>query len=290
MSILRQKAGREERVQQRLTTKKCLSWTRRRGFEGVARGPRALRRAFSAFSATDLKTQAKKGTSMVAPHTTGKCPHCNVHVRFEDTNLAGGRQIQTRKGITFTVISAGCPECGQPILTGKYLQNSNNGLEYMTIPLWPDSGFHPVPKEIEAEAPNLAADFSEAAAVLPKSKKASAALARRCLQFILREKGGTKSKNLADQIEEVINNLPTELGKNVDAIRQIGNFAAHPIKSTNSGEIADVEEGEAEWLLSILEELFDYYYVTPIKASRRRDSLNQKLQSLGKPALKQPQC
>jgi hypothetical protein len=33
----------------------------------------------------------------------------------------------------------------------------------------------------------------------------------------------------------------------LDAIRTIGNFAAHPIKSTSSGEIVDVEPGEAEW-------------------------------------------
>lgn len=228
---------------------------------------------------------------MIAADTTGKCPHCSIHVRFESTNFTSGAvQIRTKKNIFFNVIAAGCPECGQPILTGQWLSNSSNGLKTITFPLWPDSGAHPVPEEVETEAPSLAADFREAAAVLPKSKKASAALSRRCLQFILREKGGTKSRDLAPQIDEVIDDLPTELGKNVDAIRQIGNFSAHPMKSTNSGEIADVVEEEAEWLLSILEELFDYYYVAPAKASKRRNSLNQKLQDLNKPALKQPQC
>ena len=128
----------------------------------------------------------------------------------------------------------------------------------------------------------MAKDFREAACVLPKSKKASAALSRRCLQFILREKGGTKSGNLSKQIDEVLNNLPSELASNVDAIRQLGNFAAHPVKATNSGEIADVEEGEAEWLLDILEDLVDHYYVTPAKASARRVALNQKLANHGK--------
>ena len=37
-----------------------------------------------------------------------------------------------------------------------------------------------------------------------KSKKASAALSRRCLQFVLREKGGASSRDLSKQIDEVL--------------------------------------------------------------------------------------
>jgi hypothetical protein len=36
---------------------------------------------------------------------------------------------------------------------------------------------------------------------------------------------------------------------NIDAIRNVGNFAAHPLKSTNTGLILDVEPSEAEWPL-----------------------------------------
>ncbi len=39
----------------------------------------------------------------------------------------------------------------------------------------------------------------------------------------------------------------------IDAVRVIGNFAAHPIKSKSTGEIVDVEPGEAEWNLNTLE-------------------------------------
>ena len=120
------------------------------------------------------------------------------------------------------------------------------------------------------------------------SGKACAALARRCLQFILKSKGDTKKRDLADQIDEVLDELPSELAANVDAIRHVGNFAAHSIKSTSSGEIVDVEEGEAEWLLDVLEELFDYYYVAPVQANARRAALNAKLASAGKPPLKEP--
>jgi hypothetical protein len=97
-------------------------------------------------------------------------------------------------------------------------------------------------------------DFKEACLVLDDSPKASAALSRRCLQAILREHAKTKSKDLADQIDEVIagNVLPSHLAKAIDAVRHVGNFGAHPIKSKSSGEIVDVEPGEAEWLLETL--------------------------------------
>ena len=49
----------------------------------------------------------------------------------------------------------------------------------------------------------------------------------------------------------------------LDAVRNIGNFAAHPIKSLGSGEIMDVEPGEAEWSLDVLKELFGFYFVRP---------------------------
>ena len=233
------------------------------------------------------------------PNQSGTCPHCQTGVRFEDVwvqnwraetlishwqltsavsfkNQDGSRPVEG-KWKSYLAI-AGCPECSGIILT-----HSNGTL------LWPDAYGRPVPDEVKRHAQKLATDFSEAALVLTKSAKASAALSRRCLQIILVEKGGAKeSDNLSKQIDDVLSNLPSELASNLDAIRHIGNFAAHPVKSTNSREIVDVEEGEAEWLLEIIEDLFDHYYVLPARSSARRDKLNQKLQTAGKPALKKP--
>jgi hypothetical protein len=80
--------------------------------------------------------------------------------------------------------------------------------------------------------------------------------------------------------------LPTHLTESIDAVRNIGNFAAHPIKSTSTGEIVDVELGEAEWLLDVLESLFDFYFVQPAILKAKRDALNKKLMDAGKPSLK----
>ena len=80
--------------------------------------------------------------------------------------------------------------------------------------------------------------------------------------------------------------LPSYLASAIDAIRNIGNFAAHPIKSKSSGELVDVEPGEAEWTLDVLEGLFDFYFVQPELLKKKKNELNQKLQDAGKPKMK----
>lgn len=143
----------------------------------------------------------------------------------------------------------------------------------------------PVPSEVDSKYAN---DYKEACLIITFSPKASAALSRRCLQNILREKAGVKKGNLANEIQEVIDSgkLPTYLSESIDAIRNIGNFAAHPLKSTSTGEIIDVEHGEAEWLLDVIETLFDFYFVQPAILKAKKDALNMKLTDIGKPLMK----
>lgn len=130
-------------------------------------------------------------------------------------------------------------------------------------------------------------DFLEACLVLGDSPKASAALSRRYLQALLKDKGGAKKKDLADQIDEVVAmGVPSHISEDLHAVRNIGNFAAHTMKSTNTGEIVDVEVGEAEWNLDVLESLFDFYFVQPALSAKRKAALNVKLKEAGKPELK----
>jgi hypothetical protein len=144
-------------------------------------------------------------------------------------------------------------------------------------------------KPVPTEVPNaFATDYTEACLVLTDSSKASAALSRRCLQNILREKASVKKGDLATEIQQVLDSgqLPTYLAGSIDAIRNIGNFAAHPSKSTSSGEIVNVEPGEAEWNLEVLESLFDFYFVQPEILRVKKEALNEKLKSMGKPEMK----
>lgn len=145
----------------------------------------------------------------------------------------------------------------------------------------------PCPPQVPKE---IAEDYTEACLTLADSPKASAALSRRCLQNILRDPkaANAQQKDLMKQIEHVLNSktLPTYIANDIDAIRNIGNFAAHPMKSQVTGTILSVEPGEAEWNLNVIEALFDFYYVQPVISQKRRDDLNTKLQSMGKPPMK----
>ena len=112
-------------------------------------------------------------------------------------------------------------------------------------------------------------------------------MSRRCLQQLLRLHAFNQH-DLAKAIDATLasKTLPAGLAKNVDAIRNIGNFAAHPTKDTNSGAIVVVEPEEAEWNLDVLAALFDFYYVQPAQDQARIDALNAKLVAAGKPPMK----
>jgi len=209
-------------------------------------------------------------------------------VRFEYATLSGAGQINERviqsanEKETVILTGASCPECGRLILTIQ-----TRGTEHVPAEehvLWPlQSTRPPVPKEVPQ---HIATDYEEAALLLNLSPKASAALSRRCLQTVLREAGNADQYNLSKQIEAVIPTLPTYVAENIDAIRNIGNFAAHPIKDEHTEVIIEVEPGEAEWNLDVLDQLFDFYYVQPALAQKKRDDLNAKLEAAGKPPMK----
>jgi hypothetical protein len=125
----------------------------------------------------------------------------------------------------------------------------------------------------------------------PISPKASAALARRCLQAILHEQG-YKDRDLAKEINLILNEddpnkgLPQSLRDMIDRVRNFGNFSAHPITDKTSLQVIDVEPHEAEWCLEIVEEMFQHFYVQPAVRAKRKAALNAKLQAAGKPLAK----
>jgi Domain of unknown function (DUF4145) len=114
---------------------------------------------------------------------------------------------------------------------------------------------------------------------------------RRCLQTILRNQGYAQ-RDLAHLIDALLGEqdlakaIPTALRETVDAIRNFGNFSAHPVTDQTTLQIIPVEPHEAEWCLEILEEMFDHYYVRPAQAAARKAALNAKLAAAGKPKSK----
>lgn len=210
-----------------------------------------------------------------------KCPHClnGIHSKKAKVELADDGDGK------WSVLFETCPECKKNIIELLHCRRNNTVMKIQAYP----KGVSRSP--ISNDVPNeFANDYKEACLVFSDSSKASAALSRRCLQNILRGKAGIKAGALSAEIQQVLDSkqLPSHLSEAIDAIRNIGNFSAHPIKSTNTGELVDVEPGEAEWLLDVLEGLFDFYFVQPAILQRKRAELDSKLKEAGKPPMKSP--
>jgi hypothetical protein len=221
---------------------------------------------------------------------TGKCPHCRTAAKFikpsaSDPDGTSYGSISTQmfaasRKETIHVYSSVCPECHKVIVVLEKYDNKGELLAENLV--YPMNVTRLVPTEVPS---HIAKDFLEAASVLPISEKASAALSRRCLQNVLTE-NGFKKKDLSNQIDDALPTLPKRIAENLDAIRNIGNFAAHPLKQQSTGLVVDVEPEEANWNLDVLEELFDFYYVQPKRAEEKRKKLDEKLKGSGKPPMK----
>ncbi len=220
------------------------------------------------------------------------CPHCSTVVKF-NWSLTQARQINQNQTLGSEIFFAECPQCDKLVV----------GIQEGNLQYHASAGYHSIhnissQKIIYPKTNNFQGsqdipkkyleDYEEAIKVLSASSKASAALTRRLLQNILREEFNISEKSLAKEIEIFTNktDIPSYLTDAVDAVRQVGNIAAHPSKDLSTGEIVPVEKGEAEWLIEVIEQLFDFVFIQPKKLEKRKQELNLKLDKLGKPQMK----
>ena len=103
-------------------------------------------------------------------------------------------------------------------------------------------------------------DYEEAYSLVNLSPKASATLSRRCLQGMIRDFWNIKKSKLADAINELQNKVTSSQWKAIDSVRKIGNIGAHMESDINT--IVEVDSGEAEKLLKLIELLIDKWYIT----------------------------
>jgi hypothetical protein len=181
-----------------------------------------------------------------------------------------------------------CPHCEQMIVAGVLREPFDDEFPAVsdTFVLYPSTKKpRPVPAEVPAECAKY---FRQASLILDDSPEASAALSRRVLQMVLHDHFQIKRRTLDEEIKELLgrNTIPSHLSEYLDAIRNVGNFAAHPIKDQNTSAIVEVEPGEAEWMLDLLDLLFDFCFVQPAKAQAAKAALNAKLKAAGKPQMK----
>jgi hypothetical protein len=221
-----------------------------------------------------------------------KCPYCKTQTTIiEQSNTSSQTHFYESKskfgiiGLNTGFIVCPNPECKELVIKAA-LYNSND-IIYRNysfhikegtkpIEIWnlkPQSSSIPQPDYIPEQIRN---DYYEACSILSLSPKASATLARRCLQGMIRNFWGIKQNKLVDEINELKSQktINTSTLDSIDAIRQIGNIGAHMEKDVNT--IIDIEEGEAELLIKLLEDLFQDWYI----AKHEREERNKQIQQL----------
>lgn len=223
------------------------------------------------------------------------CLHCNTAF-FEEWIKESAIVWNDKEKIGQSIAYTACPNCSKlmvKIIEGEvdedtqnfYIDENENYVLTGEFYIYPPKNKFEYSEDVPVQYQE---DLREAEAVLKLSPKSSATLTRRLLQKVFNEELKINHSNLSKQIDVFLEDkkVPAHISKSVDAIRNIGNFSAHPLKETNTGEIVDVEEGEAEWSIEVIKFLFDYLFIQPKRIERQRNELNAKLRSLGKPEMK----
>ena len=217
-----------------------------------------------------------------------KCPHCQVEFHDEWRNAvwtAGAHgpvsDYLDSSGEKAAIYVQGtlCPGCLKRIIRVRAGRGRSKMEEYVAYPR------NATGRTAPAEVPEpLRSDYAEAVAILALSPQASAALARRIVQQVLTGQGGYEQRTLARQIDAFVGDerTPSALSDNLHYLREIGNFAAHPIESEHTGEIMPVGPGEAEWALEVVDGLFDYYFVAPGRDEAQRREFDGRAADAGR--------
>ena len=209
------------------------------------------------------------------------CSHCLIAFKEVWNNDTSKPIYDNIENLRFYVFSTTCPECTRTIIkmyVEEHDQLTNHWNFKKSIFIHPKTPSRkPISKTIPKE---FTKDYFEAIAVIEDSPNASAALSRRALQHILEEKSKvTKGDRLVDQIKEAKENERFDLMVNglLDYVRKFGNFGAHASKDDND-KIINVEQGESETMIEIIESLLDYYFVKPEELKIIQKKLDEKIQ------------
>lgn len=120
----------------------------------------------------------------------------------------------------------------------------------------------------------LREDYNEACAILNFSPKASATLSRRCLQGMIRDFWNIIDKRtLKQEIDAIQDRIEPEVWDAIEAVRKVGNIGAHMDKDVDL--IVNVEPGEAEQLIELIEMLFDEWYINKHERKQRLLKIKQ---------------
>lgn len=207
-----------------------------------------------------------------------QCAFCNQHQMVTDDTfdrslhkLWVGKPKGREVGVKFFAIRCVNPLCNELTLSVTY-----HGVHYGAGEWRADEqlqSWHLLPESFAKPQPDyiplpLRDGYREACLIRDKSPKAAATLARRCLQGMIRDFCGISKARLIDEIKALQKlvedgsaprGVELETVEAIDAIRGIGNIGAH--MESDISLIVDVDPGEAQALIELIELLFEEWYV-----------------------------
>lgn len=208
---------------------------------------------------------------MISNNFPWSCPFCGRDTTITRHDRDSGNVIFDMHGergllsITYLHIVCPNPTCRQSAIS-VFLHSDELGVSDMrakgkvmkTWSLVPQSDAKALPDYVPVA---IRQDYEEACAVRELSPKASATLARRALQGMIRDywKVTVKSGKLYHEIEAIKDRVESETWLAIDAVRSIGNIGAHMEQDVNL--IVDVEPDEAKRLTWLIELLVKDWYI-----------------------------
>ncbi|MCA3581181.1 MAG: DUF4145 domain-containing protein [Bradyrhizobium sp.] len=218
------------------------------------------------------------------------CPYCqhaqavvNDRHKVHRDLLGLGEPSHLNPGYVLTVIGCSndkCKKLSVSLLLAPFFLDRNKGW-IVNHAIEPIAQLRILPKSYAKPQPEfipkaLRDDYEEACAISNLSPKASATLARRCLQGMIRDFCQISRARLIDEIHALraaVDEGKAALGVTpdsvdaIDHVRSIGNIGAHMEKDIN--HIVDVEPEEAQILIELIESLFEEWYVARHRRQER---------------------
>lgn len=198
---------------------------------------------------------------------TWQCSYCKQNATIRDSDWTAYEKVISPKSKDGQLALSGhvlvCPneECREYEIHFRLTEVKFDGDKWVVqrslrdSRLRPESRAKPYPAYIPESIRN---DYNEACAIEVLSPKASATLARRCLQGLIRDFYKIGKGTLNEEIAAIQAHVSPELWQAIDALRVVGNIGAHPERDINL--IVDVEPGEAAALIELIELLFRVTY------------------------------
>lgn len=137
-----------------------------------------------------------------------------------------------------------------------------------TWKLIPPSQAKPLPDFIPGP---IRKDYEEACLIVDLSPKASAALARRCLQGMIRDYWKITKYTLHQEIKALEEHVDKETFDAMMSLKGLGNIGAHPERDVTC--LVDIEPEEASVLIALIEILLDDWYVAREKKKQTKTAI-----------------